>query len=67
MSMFDLNDGIGGALFGSVASLRRNVALRRRVARDWASLERLDDRVLSDLGLWRERNGSQCRRCEIRF
>ena len=64
MNMFGLNAGIG-TLFGGVATLRRNVALRRRVARDWASLERLDDRVLGDLGIWRERNASQCRRCEI--
>ena len=67
MSIFDLNEGIGGSLFGGVASLRNRLAQRRRVARDWATLEQLDDRMITDLGLWRERECRRQRRGGIRF
>lgn len=67
MSIYDLNEGIRGSLFGGVVSLRNRLAQRRRVARDWATLEQLDDRMISDLGLWRERESRRQRRGGIRF
>ncbi len=67
MSIYDLNEGIPGSLFGGVVSLRNRLAQRRRVARDWATLEQLDDRMISDLGLWRERESRRQRRGGIRF